>query len=397
LGTQQVVACTYGTTPPCLKATYNITDIVGSYFAMDTNSNGIQANEKTPIGSLNGIVLGTIQPASGSHTGAINGSESPDIDNPWTFFGGTGMHQTTAAVTVLTDAGASKTLDMSGWNVTWNGIASIPLTQTGSATITCDTAACNNNENYFSMRPSTSAGWVHVAYLHLVGTVSVPGAVPLANPDSATTIAGNPVTVDVLDNDTSATPITAGSVAIVAPGPANGTAVVDNAADTDTVTYTPNTAGTPFLGADAFVYTVANAFGNSNAATVSIDVQTNVAPVAVNDSAPTNPVELDNAGGNLVIQVLANDTDANNAPGLPGGINTTTVTVLSQPAVGSCTANANGTITYSQTPPSASGQFSCTYQVSDSDTFNPPGLPSNVATVCRCHGHRLRLASGAGP
>ncbi len=168
----------------------------------------------------------------------------------------------------------------------------------------------------------------------------------------------------------------AASVTITTP-PANGTAIgnADN-----TATYTPNTAGTPFQGADAFDYTVANAFGTSNAATVSVDVQANVAPVAGNDSAQTNTAALDNAGGSLVIDVLANDTDANNAPGLPGGINPASVTVLTQPAVGSCIANANGTITYSQTPPSASGQFSCTYQVSDIDTFNPP-LQSNIATV----------------
>ena len=131
---------------------------------------------------------------------------------------------------------------------------------------------------------------------------------------------------------------------------------------------------------DAFDYTVNNDSGTSNAATVTVDVQTNVAPMAGNDSAQTNTAALDNAGGNLVIDVLNNDTDANNAPGLPGGINVATVTVLTQPAVGSCTANANGTITYSQTPPSASGQFSCTYRVSDIDAFNTP-LQSNIATV----------------
>ena len=47
----------------------------------------------------------------------------------------------------------------------------------------------------------------------------------------------------------------------------------------------------------------------------------------------TNSAALDNAGGNLVIDVLNNDTDANNAPGLPGGSMLATVTILN-PASG---------------------------------------------------------------
>jgi hypothetical protein len=96
----------------------------GSYFAMDTNGNGILQNpERTALSELNGIVIGAIQPATGSHTGAPDGSESPNIDDPWGFFGNTGMHQTTSAITGSTTAG----LDFSGWSVTWNGIGDIPM------------------------------------------------------------------------------------------------------------------------------------------------------------------------------------------------------------------------------------------------------------------------------
>jgi hypothetical protein len=380
LGKAQVVACNYGTTPPCNKAGYNITDIVGSYFAMDTNSNGVQPSEKTPIGSFNGIVLGTTQAASGSHSGPINGSENPNIDNPWTFFGGTGMHQSTSPITVSGGSGDSYTLDMAGWNVTWNGIASIPLTQQGAATLNCSSGSSCTDGSTYTLDAAfhvNGAKFTSVAYtLHLEGTVSVPGSPPIANPDFAQTIVGNSRTVDVLDNDTSATGFTPGSVAIVA-APANGTAM-GNA--NNTATYTPNTTGTPFQGTDTFDYTVDNESGPSNAATVSVDVQANVAPVAGNDSVSTNPSALDNAGGKLVIAVLNNDTDDNNDPGLPGGIDVTNVMVLSQPTVGSCVANTDGTITYSQATPSTAGQFSCTYQVSDIDSFNTP-LQSNVATL----------------
>jgi len=223
LGTQQITACNYGTAAPCNKASYQITDVVGSYFVMDTNGNGVEASEKTPIGSLNGIHIGTTQSASGSHAGGINGTENPDIDNPWTFFGGTGMHQTTSPISVLTGLGTSvKTLDMSGWNVTWNGIASIPLTQqmvTGVVvevdasgnpvldasgneipvldasgnqiptfadtvfTITCDQSSCSDSSNYTAdgLFHVAGAGFTTVAYtLHLEGHISnvpVPAAV----------------------------------------------------------------------------------------------------------------------------------------------------------------------------------------------------------------------------
>ena len=99
----------------------------GSFFGMEVSPGFVI---DTAIESFNGIVLGTAQPASGTHSGAPDGSESPDIDNAWLFFGNTGLHQSTSVVTVLTDDGAGNaTLDFSGWNVTWNAIPSIPLDQ----------------------------------------------------------------------------------------------------------------------------------------------------------------------------------------------------------------------------------------------------------------------------
>ena len=159
--------------------------------------------------------------------------------------------------------------------------------------------------------------------------------------------------------------------------PSDGTA--SGKAD-NTVDYTPNTAP-DFVGTDAFDYTVDNASGTSNAGTVSVDVQNNVAPVANNDQASTNTAAFDNAGGMLVINVLENDTDVNNDPGLPGGIDVTKVNVLTQPSIGSCVANAaTGNVTYSQTLPSVAVSTSCSYEVKDIDSFGTP-LTSNVASV----------------
>ena len=378
LGTQETVACTYGTTPPCNKATYNITDIVGSYFSMDTDGNGVSPGEKVPIGSKNGIVMGTAQAATGSHSGPINGTESPNIDEPWEFFGNTGMHQTLSPVTVTTP-GATNTIDLSGWNVTWNGIPNIPLVATSPSTVTCDTTACSNNEGYVldGAFHVSGAGFTTVAYtVHLEGTVLAAGAGPNAGDVSAKTIAGNLVNINVLDSVTSSTPITDDSISLPVL-PSNGTATgnADN-----TVDYTPNTAP-DFVGTDTFDYTVDNASGTSNPGTVTVDVENNVAPVANDDSGSSNATALDNAGGNLEIDILANDTDVNNDPGLPGGIDVTKVTVLTQPSTGSCAADATtGKLIYSQTPPSVTVSTACTYEVMDIDSFGTP-LTSNVATA----------------
>lgn len=100
----------------------------GSYFGMDTNGNGaVTANERTALVENVGITLGNTQAATGSHSGAPDGSESPGIDQPWGFFGNTGLHYTSNPTIVLTTSGNTATIDFSGWGVTWNGIAEIPM------------------------------------------------------------------------------------------------------------------------------------------------------------------------------------------------------------------------------------------------------------------------------
>ena len=107
-----------GPTPPA----------TGSWFSMTISAGFFSF---TPVESFSGIVIGTSQLATGSHgglPGGINTGEHPDVGVPWDFFGQTGIHQTTSAVTILSDNGAGAvTLDLSGWDVTWNGLASIPM------------------------------------------------------------------------------------------------------------------------------------------------------------------------------------------------------------------------------------------------------------------------------
>lgn len=183
----------------------------GSYFGMDMNGNSsIGPAEKTAITNVNGIPVGVLIRATGSHTGPIDGSESTAFDK-WEFFGNTGMHHirvnTSPAQAVITD-NSNGTLVWSGWTVTWNAIAAIPMnanawqpgncaalgctgwTFTAStARFQCGGSACTNATNgaaytldYTATVPNGDpSGFGNVKYyLHLVGTVTKVGALSAA-------------------------------------------------------------------------------------------------------------------------------------------------------------------------------------------------------------------------
>ena len=171
--------CSYGT---------NVTS--GSWFGMDGNGNGSISNaEKVRIVSMNTLDFNNLDPATGSHSGSITGKEGVKSDI-WEFFGGVGMDYLTSPIVDNGDG----TLDMTGWTITWNGIAAIPMGgdtanfagDTGIGSISCDTAACDVGENYtltYSAHvplgdPSGIGGVLY--QLNLVGTVAlvpVPAAV----------------------------------------------------------------------------------------------------------------------------------------------------------------------------------------------------------------------------
>jgi len=140
----------------------------------------------THIDSLNGIILGTSQPAS---------SIPPvgDIDSPWMFSGSNGVHLTNSNSNVLTSFGDSATIDFSGWNIDWTGI----LVNLGSnawngnsdgvANVTCETGSgCGGGASYLLDYSATipvgdPSGLGGIKYaLHIEGFVSavpVPAAV----------------------------------------------------------------------------------------------------------------------------------------------------------------------------------------------------------------------------
>ena len=123
--------------------------------------------------------------------------------------------------------------------------------------------------------------------------------------------------------DVNGDPVTAGIVT----QPANGT-VAQNS--DGTWTYTPKQY---FFGTDTFTYAVSDGVDNSNLATVTLNVnKIEIAPTLVNSSATLNE------GSTVNLNLLAAATDVNGDPVTAG--------IVTQPAHGTVTQNADGTWTY---------------------------------------------------
>jgi VCBS repeat-containing protein len=194
------------------------------------------------------------------------------------------------------------------------------------------------------------------------GTVTVlvqdAAARPAAADDAAVTAEDTTVLVDVYANDFDRTGILDANSIALARSPTHGTAA--NAGG-GKFSYTP-AAG--FAGVDDFTYTLRNTGGTvSNVATATVIVtRSNKLPVARDDAATT----LSNAA--VTLDVLANDSDPD------GSLLPSSVTLLSQPASGSASADpATGAVTYQ---PGAAGNYSFTYTAQDNG-----GALTNVAKV----------------
>ena len=175
-------------------------------------------------------------------------------------------------------------------------------------------------------------------------------AAPVANPDSATTAENTPVTIPVLANDAT---LPGDAITVTSTtAPAQGVVALN---PDGTLSYTP-TAG--FTGMDSFSYTITDRYGQTSTAAVSVDVV--APPVAVADSyTATSGVALTiGAPG-----VLANDTD-------PNGFALTSQ-VVTGPAHGTLTLNADGSFTYDATA-GYYGPDGFTYQDSDGANLSAP-------------------------
>ena len=212
----------------------------------------------------------------------------------------------------------------------------------------------------YDLNDDATKGLVDYSAFKLGPPTACGNSAPVANGDSYSTPEDTPLNVappGVLANDTDVDGDTLSAVLVS--GPLHGLLTLNA---NGSFTYTP---AANYNGPDAFTYNASDGLTTSaSPATVSITVTpVNDAPVAANDTYSTNedtPLNVAAPG------VLANDTDVDADP--------LSAVLVSGPAHGTLTLNANGSFTYT---PAANynGPDSFTYNASDGS------LSSNTATV----------------
>jgi VCBS repeat-containing protein len=320
----------------------------------------VEGEVRFPAEAFGGGIGGRVDPASGARYGA------------WVYPEGS-----------LGGSGSMKLVKFRDWT-TWNGTpmqqVSLPGVGTGWHTLRLafngnrirvyydGTLMIDVTDNDFDSRPPYLSGgisgemWTYTSSYamgldNVVVTSSTVISPPVTGSDSYVTSANSPLTLPspgVLGND--ADPRGLPLTARLSSGPAHGTLALN--ADGSFV-YTP-TAN--YVGSDSFTYAANNGIIDGNVATVSITVQ-NRAPVATNDTYGTSvnfPLNQPPPG------VLANDTD------FEGG--NLTAKLVSGPAHGTLTLNANGSFVYTPTA-NWTGNDSFTY------TANDGIADGNAATV----------------
>jgi hypothetical protein len=214
-----------------------------------------------------------------------------------------------------------------------------------------DDALSLNVANSFYSRSGQPAGG-NQAPLEQFRNITGPAAqcaVLQANPDSQTLTAGIPYNLTVLANDTQNGQPISGTVAVtVSTQPAIGTATANA---NGTITYTP-AAG--YSGPASFTYTICAPGQTTICSSAAVSLTVNAVLIANPDQSVTN------AGAPISTAVLVNDT----RNGLPASTTNVTISVSTQPASGTATVNANGTITYTPAP-GFSGPISYTYTICD--------------------------------
>ena len=373
--------------------------------------------------------------SSGSHGGGSVAADRGAVTDMWLYFSNTGvnyMSETVGSGSFGGDTNPAVGADMSGWIVGWNGIASIPmggcqygdtannmgfsgcdpnkdgvseLDDSAPAVLTCG-VDCSDGDTYTITHtahvpagdPSNFGG---VKYdVCLVGIITAAGSLPAnttaptAGADSFTASANTTkTTVAITQNDTDPEINDAPSKSTLdldpsTPGVVDQTSVAT--AQGGTVSFDPETGVltydpmTNFEGIDTFSYTIKDfrAGMASSSATVTITVG-NVAPVANDDLTGNNIILPEDTF--VDIDVLANDTDANNNidnttidldPGTPGQQSTVTTTN------GTAVDQGGGIIKFTVTPGfSGTATDTFSYTVMDTGGVASGPLESNAATV----------------
>jgi hypothetical protein len=185
---------------------------------------------------------------------------------------------------------------------------------------------------------------------------------PAAAADSATTVAGTSVTVDVLANDVGTSPTITG----FGDGAHGSVTAVGTR-----LSYTPNDG---FSGSDSFTYSIEDADGGAATAAVTVTVT----PVASDDTATTAvnvPVDLD---------VAANDTGSSLALTTVGSPINGSVAIVGGKAQFTPATNFSGAASFDYTATDASGQTTsaaATITVTPLTVNDATSTPANTATT----------------
>ncbi|WP_346949032.1 Ig-like domain-containing protein [Dyella sp.] len=217
-----------------------------------------------------------------------------------------------------------------------SGPAHGTLTQNADGSFTYVPDVLYRGSDSFSYKVNDGTADSNVATITL--TVTPVNHAPTAQDGSATVAEDGAVVLDPRGNarDVDGDPL----AVVIVSGPAHG-ALVRNA--DGSFTYTPTAY---YAGGDSFTYKVNDGTADSNVATIVLTVTpVNHAPVAVNDTAATDQ------GVPVTIDVLANDSDIDNSTGVNAGSGRAanaglTARIVSRPANGTLTVNADGTLTY---------------------------------------------------
>ncbi len=211
-----------------------------------------------------------------------------------------------------------------------------------------------DENNYTLMEMAMSGGHLLLSHDGFVRAFTVTAAHPPdAVDDSAGTNEDTPVAIPVLSNDSDRDGDT---LIVTATGPAAHGSVSIQADGTVLYSPTPN-----YNGSDSFTYTIDDRHGGSDTATVTISIAAvNDAPVAAVDSYSKDE---DSVLTVAAPGVLANDTDVDG--------DSLTAALVSGPAHGTLTLNADGSFQYT---PDANfnGADAFTYKASDGTLDSSP-------------------------
>src|SRR5207237_915893 len=198
---------------------------------------------------------------------------------------------------------------------------SVTLNANGSFTYT--PAANYNGGDSFTYKANDGALNSNVATVSI--TVTAVNDAPVANAQSVTTAEDTAKAITLTASDVDGDALTYSIVS----GPAHGAL----SGAPRTVNHTP---AANYNGPDSFTFKANDGTVDSAAATINITVTAvNDAPVAANDAYSTNE---DTALSVAAAGVLANDSDVDG--------DALTAILVSSPAHGSVTLNANGSLTY---------------------------------------------------